>query len=174
MCNEIFELIFDRIEEAQMRKRVDKEYKMYSVNNAIQFATNAITISEMPRDKGDELGNYHFKPYNYDEESEEPVPAQTDSFGKERKMGDPINFVDRFRMSHFNKTGHGARSTRSRASSNKKIGRFDTMSITSKGASPRGYQNNLKLPAPSFAQRQKSIVSPLKLQRTGSSASILP
>ena len=35
MCNEIFELLFDRIDEAMMRKRVDKEYKMYSVNNAI-------------------------------------------------------------------------------------------------------------------------------------------
>lgn len=35
MCNEIFELLFDRIDEAMMRRRVDKEFKMYSVNNAI-------------------------------------------------------------------------------------------------------------------------------------------
>ena len=35
MCNEIFELLFDRIDEAMMRKRVDKEYKKYAVNNAI-------------------------------------------------------------------------------------------------------------------------------------------
>ena len=35
MCNDIFELIFDRIDEAMMKKRVDKEYKKYSVHNAI-------------------------------------------------------------------------------------------------------------------------------------------
>ena len=47
MCNEIVELLFDRIDEAMMKKRVDKEYKKYSVNNAIQYTMNAIGISEM-------------------------------------------------------------------------------------------------------------------------------
>ena len=104
MCNDIFELIFDRIDEAMMKKRVDKEYKKYSVHNAIQYSTNAIGISEMLYDKGDELGKYKFEPYNYLEESDEPIPAKTDSYGVERKLGDPIALVDRFRMTHFNKS----------------------------------------------------------------------
>ena len=54
MCNEIFALLLDRFEEAMMKKRVDSEYKMYAVNNAIQYTVNAINISEMRFDKGDE------------------------------------------------------------------------------------------------------------------------
>ena len=35
MCEEIFTLLFERFEEEMMKKRVDAEYKGYSVRNAI-------------------------------------------------------------------------------------------------------------------------------------------
>lgn len=35
MCNEIFALLLDRFEEEMMKKRVDAEYKGYTVMNAI-------------------------------------------------------------------------------------------------------------------------------------------
>ena len=45
MCEEIFSLLMDRFDNALMKKRVDREYKQYSTNNAIQNAMNAINIS---------------------------------------------------------------------------------------------------------------------------------
>ena len=57
-----------------MKKRVDREFKKYSVQNAIQTSMNAINISSITNDKGDTDPNsvYDFEPYNYDEESAEP------------------------------------------------------------------------------------------------------
>ena len=35
MCEEIFQLLFERFDEEMMKKRVDAEYKAYTVRNAI-------------------------------------------------------------------------------------------------------------------------------------------
>jgi len=35
MCDDIFALLFERFEEEMMKKRVDAEYKGYTVMNAI-------------------------------------------------------------------------------------------------------------------------------------------
>ena len=35
MCEEIFSLLFERLDEEMMKKRVDAEYKGYSVKNCI-------------------------------------------------------------------------------------------------------------------------------------------
>ena len=102
MCNEIFALLFEKFEEVMMKKRVDSEYKIYAVKNAIQYTVNAISISELRFDKGDK--NSFFESYNYEKESEEPPPSKIDSYAVERKLGDPSLHAERFRISHLNKS----------------------------------------------------------------------
>ena len=92
MCEEIFSLLFERLDEEMMKKRVDREFKKYSVLNAIQTTLNALNISNISNDKGDNFAEYpiyDFEPYNYEEESTEPEPAPLDSHGKLGRMGDP-------------------------------------------------------------------------------------
>ena len=106
MCNEIFTLLYERFDEEMMKKRVDGEYKGYSVQNAIQTTMNALNISNMTNDKGDDFDEYpiyDFEKYNYEEESEEPTPAKLDTHGLQSKMGDPKILNNRFRMSEFNR-----------------------------------------------------------------------
>ena len=55
-----------------MKKRVDREFKKYSVLNTIQTSMNAINISSITNDKGDSAPEYDFEPYDYEEESTEP------------------------------------------------------------------------------------------------------
>ena len=53
---------------------------------------NALNISNMTNDKGDGFNDYpiyDFDPYNYEEESTEPVPPKLDTHGFQSKMGDP-------------------------------------------------------------------------------------
>ena len=51
-----------------MKKRVDAEYKGYSVKNCVQTTMNALNISNITNDKGDAFTDYpiwDFEPYNY-------------------------------------------------------------------------------------------------------------
>ena len=109
MCEEIFTLLFERFDHEMMKKRIDAEYKGYSVHNCIQTTMNALNISNITNDKGDAFTDYpiwDFEPYNYQEESEEPAPPKLDTHGQEGKMGDPKVLNNRFRMSEFNRRWH--------------------------------------------------------------------
>ena len=83
----------------------------------------AISISEMQKDRGDEIGDYVFKHYDYEEESEEPIAAKVDTYGVESKMGDPIALAGRFRVSQF-KMLHYAGNSRGSPDRNSSISRF--------------------------------------------------
>ena len=68
MCEEIFQIIFERFDDEMMKKRVDAEYKGYSVKNCVQTTMNALNISNITNDKGDAFTDYpiwDFEPYNY-------------------------------------------------------------------------------------------------------------
>ena len=71
-----------------MKKRVDREFRKYSVKNAICFSMNAINISSITNDKGDCQPDsiYDFEPYDYEQESEEPAPPKVDAWGVTRKL----------------------------------------------------------------------------------------
>ena len=65
-------LTFEKFDEKMMAKQVERDYKRYSITNAIQTAMNAINISNMTNDKGDSFKDYpiyDYEPYNYEEES---------------------------------------------------------------------------------------------------------
>jgi len=67
---------------------------------------NALNISNMSNDKGDNFKDYpiyDFDPYDYEEESREPAPPKLDTHGQMSKMGDPEVLKNRFRMSEFNR-----------------------------------------------------------------------
>ena len=133
MFNEIFSLLMDRFEVSMMKKRVDNEYKMFSVQNAISTCMHAINISEMQKDDGDEFGEYAFEPYHYEEESEEPVAAKVDNYGVEGKMGDPFALSDRFRVSQFKKLHQAGINPHRKSSPSRGILRHGAISI---GRSP--------------------------------------
>ena len=72
MCQEMFVFLFEKFDEKMMAKQVERDYKRYSITNAIQTAMNAINISNMTNDKGDSFKDYpiyDYEPYNYEEES---------------------------------------------------------------------------------------------------------
>ena len=135
-----------------MKKRVDREYKKYAVHNAIQSTMNAINISEMQKDLGDELGTYPYDPYEYEEEAVEPMPAKVDNYGVEGKMANSDFVADRLFNASLRegKLSHGDRSSR----------RFRIGGSVSSNRSPSTKKSALGVP-----RRQESIrnVSPMRL-----------
>ena len=106
MCEEIFDVLYERFDEEMMKKRVEREYLKYSIQNAIMTAQHAINLSNITNDKGDVFEDYpihDFEPYNYEEESKEPTPAPLDSHGKQGKMAEKDNLTCRFNVDAFNK-----------------------------------------------------------------------
>lgn len=85
MCQEMFAFLFERFDQEMLKKKVEKDYKRYSIKNSISFCINAINISKITNDPGDnftEYPIYDFGQYDYEEESVEPIPAKLDSHGK--------------------------------------------------------------------------------------------
>ena len=84
MCEEIFDLLFERFDEAQMKKRIEGEFKGYSIKNAIQTTMNAVNMQTITNDIGDDFTKrpeIELDNYDYDEESTEPVAAKLCSHG---------------------------------------------------------------------------------------------
>ena len=106
MCEEIFDVLYERFDEEMMKKRVEREYLKYSVHNAIMTSQHAINLSNITNDKGDVFEDYpihDFEPYNYEEESREPTPAPLDSHGKQGKMAEKEKLTCRYNVAAFNK-----------------------------------------------------------------------
>ncbi len=106
MCKEIFAMLYEKLDEELMKKRVDREFKGYAIQNAIQISMHALNISNITNDVGDsfkEYPIYDFGSYDYVEESTEPPPPGLDSHGKSGILGDPKEYNCRFRVSQFNK-----------------------------------------------------------------------
>lgn len=106
VCESVFDLLFERFDEEMMKKRVEREYLKYSVQNAIMTTQHAINLSNITNDKGDIFEEYpihDFEPYNYAEESTEPIPPPLDSHGKQGKMADKDSLTCRFNVEQFNK-----------------------------------------------------------------------
>ena len=85
VCKDIHAILMERFEEEMMKKRVESEFRGYSIKNSIQTVINALNISNITNDKGDDFSDfpiYDFDKYDYEEESTEPTPAAQDSHAK--------------------------------------------------------------------------------------------
>ena len=83
VADDIFNLLFDRLDEAMMRKRIDREFKGYAIKNTLQMSIHAFNISNIFNDKGDDFSKKeYFEPYDYAEESREPSPPIKDNCGR--------------------------------------------------------------------------------------------
>ena len=83
IADDIFGLLFERLDEAMMRKRIDREFKSYAIKNTLQMSIHAFNISNIFNDKGDDFSKKEdFEPYNYEEESREPSPPIKDNCGR--------------------------------------------------------------------------------------------
>ena len=105
MCEEIFDLLFERFDEAQMKKRIEGEFKGYSIKNAIQTTMNAVNMQTITNDIGDDFSKrpeIELDNYDYDEESTEPVAAKLCSHGVQSRMADPKDHQNRFTIEQFN------------------------------------------------------------------------
>lgn len=99
VAQEMFTVLFEKFDEEMMKKKVEREYKRYSIQNSIQFSLHAINISNLKNDVGDnftEYPIYDFDHYDYEEESTEPAPTPMDSHAKHGKLNEPAKL--RFRL----------------------------------------------------------------------------
>ena len=84
MCEEIVDLLFERFDEELMKKRIESEFRAYSIKNAIQTSMNAVNMQTITNDIGDDFSKrpeIELDNYNYDEESTEPEAAKLCSHG---------------------------------------------------------------------------------------------
>ncbi len=65
----MFVFLFEKFDEEMMKKRVERDFKAFSIANTIQISMNAINISNISNDKGDgfsEYPIYDYEPYDYE------------------------------------------------------------------------------------------------------------
>ena len=112
MCGEIFDLLFERFDEELMKKRIEREFKAYSIHNAIQTTMNAVNMQTITNDIGDDFSkrpDIAIDSYNYDEETMEPAIPKMDSYGAQGRMADPKEHKNRFTIEQFNLLLHAIR-----------------------------------------------------------------
>ena len=105
MCEEIVDLLFERFDEELMKKRIESEFRAYSIKNAIQTSMNAVNMQTITNDIGDDFSKrpeIELDNYNYDEESTEPAAAKLCSHGVQGRMADPKELGNRFTIEQFN------------------------------------------------------------------------
>ena len=98
-----------------MRKRIEREFKGYSIRNAIRTTMNAVNMQTITNDIGDDFSNrpeVSLDNYNYEEESTEPEPAKLCSHGVQGRMADPKEHQNRFTIEQFNLLLHAIRDGR--------------------------------------------------------------
>ena len=109
-CEDIFDYLFEKMEERLMEKRVDEQFRSHSVQSALVISMNTIYIQSITNDPGDDPRQQMnstmisgFEPYNYEEECTEPVAAKVDNNGGNRKAQNPKAFNRRLDVEQFNK-----------------------------------------------------------------------
>ena len=105
MCEEMFTLLFERLDEELMKKGIEREFKAYSIRNAIRTTMNAVNMQTITNDIGDDFSKrpeVELENYNYEEESTEPEAAKLDSHGVQGRMADPKDHQNRFTIEQFN------------------------------------------------------------------------
>ena len=129
---------------------------MYSVHNAVQNSMNSISIALLKKDKGDELGNYNEMPYDYEEESQEPIPAIVDNYGVASKIADPTKLNIKLQVTLFSKHHKGLNSPEIHRSST----RGRAMSI---GGNSTTSQKKSNHPIPGRRESGARIISPTRI-----------
>ena len=84
----MFSQIFERFDQEMLLRRIEREFKHYSVKNTLGMCTYAFNISNISADKGD-VKSDSFEPYDYDEESTEPKAAARDNLGRDLRLNKP-------------------------------------------------------------------------------------
>ena len=75
----LFSHVLERLDAALMAKRVEREYKAYGIGASLQAMVNAINISALTADPGDDHDALPQMPdYDYTEECEEPPRPRLD------------------------------------------------------------------------------------------------
>ena len=79
VAEDVFKHLLERLDAELMAKRVESEYVAYGIGASLQAMVNAINISAITNDKGDDHDQLPQMPdYNYAEECEEPAAARID------------------------------------------------------------------------------------------------
>ena len=98
MAQDAFSLLFERLDDAMMRKRIDREYKTYAIRNTLQMSMNVFSISNIFNDKGDNWKDRDdFEPYDYVAEMTEPAPPIRDNAGRVLHLNKPESLKARVR-----------------------------------------------------------------------------
>ena len=138
-----------------MRKRIEREFKAYSIRNAIRTTMNAVNMQTITNDIGDDFSKrpeVDLDNYDYDEESTEPAAAKLDSHGVQGRMADPKEPQNRFTIEQFNLLLHAIRDGRKTKESSDAKGRRRTYGSPGKLSIPS--ISALRADAPSSASRR--------------------
>ena len=126
VADDLCKHLLESLDAALMAKRVETEFRAYGIGASLQTMVNAINISAITNDPGDNADALPQMPqYDYLEECAEPQAAVLDKHAEKNQMGDNEKMkhhmsVAEFKAAYMANVGGGNRQRRGRLSPNGK------------------------------------------------------